>query len=276
MNNTKRSRYDLKILRVIICLVIVELSGFATCSALTISTTAKVNGEANKTIGSIVTTDGTNNDPMRGKFSLANDYKFLDEWFDFRWVQLLVSNKIDGVTQPADADGDYPQIDPPPNDGPTPYYYNATEWSTGMFGSDIIHVEKDFSMLVDAPGPNWPALTTLSFETYLVADDITAGIIGEKKLAVLAGFTWTHDAGATTGASDNTNTAGAAITINAAALGRIDTALGNATNGGNFTGWSAENASIHDFTNCPEPSTCFLVVFGMVSIASSTGTRKGC
>ena len=243
--------------------------GGAVANAATIDVKVTASGAANQTIGTINTTDGAANAALKAKFTLANNYKFLDDWFDFRWVQLLIKNELDGVVQPADVDGAFPQIDPQPidnpapGDGPAPYYYNAVEWTSGMFGADVIHSEKNFSTLVDAPGPGWPGKTKLFFETYLVADDLTANLVKDKEFIVLAAFTWTHDSGLTNGAADNTNTAGAGFAVDNAAIGRINTALGNAMRGGNFNGWKPIKSDGLDFLRCPEPASAGLLVVGM-------------
>jgi hypothetical protein len=260
-------------------LLIAATFGGAAADAAMIDVKAKVAGVANRTIGSIATTDGAANTALKAKFTFANDYKFLDDWFDFRWVQLLIKNELDGVVQPADVDGAFPQIDPQPNDnpapmdGPAPYYYNGKEWADKMFGTTVIRADNDFSMLVDAPGPGWPGKTKLFFETFLVADDITANLVKDKEFIVLAGFTWTHDSGATNGAPDNTNTAGAEFAVDDAAIGRINTALGNAMRGGNFNGWKPIKSDGLDFLQCPEPASAGMLTVALVLLTTRRRQR---
>ena len=140
--------------------------------------------------------------------------------------------------------GTLPAIDPQPSDnpagnddGPAPWYYNGAEWKTGKFQTETIAKEGSFSKFSDSPQD--PAGNTIGFETYLVADSLTDPFIGAKEFCVLAGFSWTYTGGTAGMAGQDTSTVGAAIPINAAAIGTINTALGNSMMGGNLMGWKA-------------------------------------
>lgn len=223
------------------------LSLGSAAQAVDVKTT--VNGTADTKIGELTTASGPagDTDHFTATFKLDAAYSYLDDWYDFRWVQILASLTIGGVAQANHPlVGAIPAIDPAPSDnpaanddGPAPFYYNGKEWKDGTFGAsmEVIAKNGDFSKLSDSP--QLAAGTVATFNSYLVAHDVTNNI-ASKSFCVLAGFSWTYTGGTAGNAGEDTSTAGAALPGGAAAAMAINTAMGNASVGGDFMGWKAE------------------------------------
>jgi hypothetical protein len=213
-------------------------------------------------IGSIDANSGpaTNTDHLTALFKFADPFKgsILDGWYDFQWVNVVTSGPTDWSSYAKSLFDSYPNIDPqaPPKNSAEdnePYYYNqTTEWDVGMFGSEDIRDEGVFSLFSDSP--DLLAGDSFKFDTFLVAQDLTAGDFTGKKFSVLAGFNWTY-----TGGTD-VSTVGSEITINAATITGINTALGNEANN-TFDDWTALAPQTLRPCVVPEPDS--LTLFGL-------------
>lgn len=171
-------------------------------------------------------------------------FAFLDDWYDFVWINLVVAYTVGGV-QPTNAGGQpiipfagfnhvLPLVDQPPTavggDDDLPFYYTNAEWAAGFLGATAINPASGVagtppSRFVDARG-GWPAGAVITFETYLVVRSVTDPAIAAHEFVVLDGFTWTYTQGPPGGP---TAAGGGAIAANS---GRINTAMGNAGGGG--------------------------------------------
>lgn len=214
-------------------------------------------GQGNTQIGTISVDD---NDGMGGgisaTFTLDPNYRFLDEWYNFRWINIVTSYTINGMVQDNDNDNnpdapipssgneaELPAIDPQPgpcagcpgfNDG-APFYFTNAEHAACMdqFGPcGMICVPNMSSSWCDNRA-NHPANTVITFETYLVAESDTDPEIDGMTLCVLAGFEWTYTEN--TGAQEQTQSIPNPLDAHEQ---RIDTALANA-NAPGFAGWDA-------------------------------------
>ncbi len=139
----------------------------------------------------------------RADFLFRPEFGSLDASYDFQWVQRVTGYTIGGVQQTdpggnpiAPGLGRIPAIDPQTGDGPEPYYYNADEWGSGMFGTTSIREDGLRSTFIDRKS-NHPNGTVITFETFLVVDDRTVGGFPDNQFCVLNGFRWTHTRDAT-------------------------------------------------------------------------------
>ncbi|MGE3165490.1 MAG: hypothetical protein AB7O52_11335 [Planctomycetota bacterium] len=217
--------------------LIMGLSHELAAQGLSVPITSTVQTAANQVIGTIdVTSIGAF---IQGEFELAPGFEFLDDWYDFRWINVETGYLLNG--NPVDADGDgnpddpvvgeLPAIDPqigqavpgalPANQADDrPFYFNEQNWSQNQ--PPGIHVERDRSTFIDQrfdqPGPG--NTSVIQFETYLVAVNVTdpTGLTANQ-ICVLAGFSWSYSS------ATNSVTLGGNLAANP---GRIDTALGNA------------------------------------------------
>lgn len=215
-------------------------------------------------IGSIDAKSGpaTDTDHLTALFTFADPFKgtILDGWYDFQWVN-VVTSKIGNDSPLFDK---YPNIDPqaPPKNSAEdkePYYYHQTnEWDPGMFGSEDIRDEGVFSLFSDSPQRAMG--DGFNFNTFLVAQDITAGDFTGMKFSVLSGFSWTYMGGTAGNAGEDVSTVGSQITINQAAIDGINTAIGNEANN-MFNGWMALGPQT--LKPCPVPEPDSLTVFGL-------------
>jgi hypothetical protein len=201
-----------------------------------VNVSANVAGFGNVQIGSIdvQTGVGGNTDRIDGKFTFDAPFGFLDDWYDFRWINVVTA--VTGAASPLFPNG-APAIDPqaPPTNAAEdnePFYYNtATEWNPNInTQAGPTHTNGVGSTFTDAP--QRAAGNGFDFSTYLVARNVTAPG-DKKKVGVLAGFTWTY-----TGTGD-ASTFGAAIAIGAGDATAINNAIGNAAPANSFPGWSA-------------------------------------
>jgi hypothetical protein len=187
-------------------LFLVAILTFALCvptSAAVINVNVMVHGFSGmQTIGTICTQTGTpTSDIITADFTFSNSFKgdILDGWYDFQWVQVVISGPTDWSHYTNKLFDQYPNIDPqafPKNSSEDnePYYWNqTTEWDVGWFGSMDIRDEGVFSRFYDKP--NLLAGDGFEFNTFLVAQDLTAGDFTGKKFSVLAGFNWTYTGG---------------------------------------------------------------------------------
>ncbi|MEX0725381.1 MAG: hypothetical protein WD065_03870 [Planctomycetaceae bacterium] len=224
-------------------LVILFALGSSASAALVFDVNVMVQGYVGaQKIGSITANSGpaADTDHLTANFEFANPFKgsILDGWYDFQWI-----NVVTAATGGASAlFSKYPNIDPqaPPKNGAEdnePYYYNqATEWDPGMFGTEDIRDEGLRSKFSDSPQR---ALGDgFTFNTFLVAQDLTAGDFIGNKFSVLAGFNWTYAGGTAGTAGEDTSTVGAQIAINDTVITDVNTALQNEEND-TFDTWTA-------------------------------------
>lgn len=129
---------------------------------------------------------------LEGHFSFDPSYGYLDDCFDFRWVNVLRRSVSDGVENTEDpVVGLLPAIDPAVSFDPEPYYYTTDEWATET-GPGQIHHEGVSTFFEDGRSDPFPPRTVLFFETFLVADDVSDTSFPDKSLYVLDGFRWTY------------------------------------------------------------------------------------
>ncbi|MGE3165491.1 MAG: dockerin type I domain-containing protein [Planctomycetota bacterium] len=176
---------------------------------------------------------------IQGEFVLDPVRRFLDDWYDFRWINVVTSYLVNGAPVDADMDGnpddpvvgELPAIDPQVGqnvpgalpggvgDG-QPFYFNTLNWVLNI--PPGIHNEGVGSTFVDArfdnPGPGNTSI--LQFETYLVAQNLTdpAGW-PPNQFCVLGGFSWRYQS------ATNSVLLGGPLAANAAL---INAALANA------------------------------------------------
>jgi len=220
---------------IVIAVVLIFGAVSMVAQAATVNVGANVAGFGNVQIGSIdVTAGGTPSDVVNGKFTFNAPYSFLDDWYDFRWINVVTT--VTGAASPLFPNG-APAIDPqaPPTNAKEdnePFYYNtATEWNPNVvFGPDHTHKDGVGSNFHDAPQRG--AGNGFNFSTYLTARNITAPG-DKKKVGVLGGFTWTYS-----GTGDK-STYGAAIAVGAGDATAINKAMANANPANSFAGWSA-------------------------------------
>ena len=227
----------MKLISRTIVLALVLTSGFIpmVSQAATVNVGANVAGFGNVQIGSIDVTAGvTATDVINGNFTFDAPYSFLDDWYDFRWINVVTA--VTGAASPLFPNG-APAIDPqsPPTNAAEdnePFYYNtATEWNPNViFGPGPTHTDGVGSNFHDAPQRGDG--NGFNFSTYLTARNVTAPG-DKKKVGVLAGFTWSY---AGTG---DASTFGGAIAVGAGDATAINNAMANAAPATAFAGWSA-------------------------------------
>jgi hypothetical protein len=218
-------------------------------------------------IGTIDAQSGPANDTdhLTAKFSFIDPFKgtVLDDCYDFQWIN-VVTGKVGDDSPLFDA---YPNIDPqaPPKNAAEddePYYYHqANEWDTGLFGAEVIRTEGDFSLFSDSPQRGLG--NGFTFNTFLVAQDLHGGFMGDK-FSILAGFSWTYTGGTAGNVGEDVSTFGAAIPINAAVVAGVNAALGNEAND-TFDDWTALGPQT--LVLCaPEPGSVSLMGLGTLSL----------
>ncbi|MHC5209165.1 MAG: FG-GAP repeat domain-containing protein [Planctomycetota bacterium] len=143
------------------------------------------------------------------KFELFPAYAFLDDWYDFRWVNVQHAYKVDGVFLETDpVTGKLPAIDSQPGQlapglkGPDgvgddePFYYNPGNWNidaanptgcpagTHTEGKGSVFQDSRFDGAVDS---------VIYFATYLVVQNKTdTGWPAEDPFCTLGGFAWQY------------------------------------------------------------------------------------
>jgi hypothetical protein len=194
-----------------------------------------------------------------GEFLFAPGKEFLDDWYDFQWVNVETKYTVDGVMQMNDpVVGRLPAIDPQP--GPTedndPFYFNATEWANGVFDGVTIHDEGVASRFVDRPADG-ARNSIIDFTTYLVVNSITDMMFPRNQFCVLGWFDWTYDnMGNSANGVSRVRTVSSVPT--AADINLLTMAMGNA-GGGGFPGWRATLDCELDLCT-PEPTSMVLWV----------------
>lgn len=160
-------------------------------SANPISVNATVLGNSIH-VGDInVTAGGAPTDRMVARFSFDPEAAFLDEWYDFQWINVLTSVVGDPSALFPRGGPSFDPLPPPVNAGEDdrPFYYNNTEWN-GTFGGVDIHEEGQYTEFRDFPqrgaGNGW------NFTTFLVVENLTDPTFGRMTICPLASFTWTY------------------------------------------------------------------------------------
>ncbi len=179
----------------------VEVTSVGSCSELTTLPDVAINasvvpsggGTAQAAqIGTLDVSAGAGS-VIEASFTLEPAYAYLDDCYDFRWVNVERCYEVAGVAQSVDpVVGLLPAIDPSPSDGAEPYYYNALEWSSGFFGASTVRQERVLSKFIDARSDRGLD-STIDFRTYLVANDTAQGNLANKTFCVLGGFAWSYD-----------------------------------------------------------------------------------
>jgi PKD domain len=123
-------------------------------------------------------------------FEFDTDYSYLDNCYDFRWINVVRSESSGGEPQPVvPIIGALPGIDPPVGSSGDylPFYHGQAEWELGSYLGTPIRKEGAFSLFVDSPNGIDKAVV---FHTYLVATDSAEGALSPQTVMVLAGFSW--------------------------------------------------------------------------------------
>ncbi|MAW75844.1 MAG: hypothetical protein CMJ95_14560 [Planctomycetes bacterium] len=199
---------------------------FVAGQATNINVMADVAGEGNVQIGTIAVTVEAGSG-LNATFTFAADYAGsgedldLDDWYDFRWVNVETGYTITGpvgvccdnidatplppcgvplATDPVV--GTLPAIDPAPGtlplppggfNDPSPFYFTDDEHAACVVGGIVICDPGVSSHFRDAR-MDGACISTINFSTFLVAKnktDDTPGAMGATEFCLLAGFTWT-------------------------------------------------------------------------------------
>jgi hypothetical protein len=249
---------------------------------ITVPVRAMVQGfGGDQTIGTIVADggfagNGVAGSGLRADFTFANNFGFLDNRYDFDWVNVLTKQDFttvaNGGSGPSALFPNPPNIDPiPREDDNLPFYYNRAEWfDRNSFGGVQIHAERQFSRFLDIP--NQPADRTFHFLAFLVLRDQGAYTLdGDTKFCVLAGFSWQYQgADGDFGRNRGTSTAIGSVAINQDVIDIINGAINSEgaklddfDKSEKFDGWSAMRGCILE---APEPPSSILLSLGMLSV----------
>ncbi|GGA36228.1 PEP-CTERM sorting domain-containing protein [Okeania sp. KiyG1] len=252
--------------------VLVALAAVDMERALAVDITAKVNG-MDMVIGTLdAKIDTEDSGRIIGEFLFAPEKAFLDDWYDFRWVNVETKYTVDDVMEMTDPVlGKLPAIDPAPfpfdmNEDNEPYYFNDTEWANGVFNGVKIHEEGKASRFVDRPRDG-NKNSMIDFTTYLVVDNLTDPTFPKTTFDVLGWFDWTYDnKGNFVNGMSTIGTISSVVT-DGNSINPINTAIGNAEANG-FPGWKA--AKDINLTACvPEPSTTLGIVLLGLGVLST-------
>jgi hypothetical protein len=241
-------------------------------ATLTVPVRANVQGfPAIQTIGSIVADDKFRGlsgpesvaSGLTATFTFNNAFHFLDDFYEFDWVQIVNAEGGDRDFFPRPL----PTIDPRPAHNPDsyPFYYSMAEWAANMFAGQVLHQERMFSTFGDVP--NQPAGTTFSFSAFLVVRDANSySLGGSNQFCVLGGFEWMY-AGADGDFDNNrgTSTVGDPIIgpLDPRLIDRINLAIDSAAAAAdNDTYRSWRNAALGNCTLIPEPGTTMMLLLG--------------
>jgi hypothetical protein len=231
--------------------ILVVAALFSTAYALPVSISAKVNG-MDMQIGTLDAMEDARGAGAFGEFRFATGKEFLDDWYDFRWINIETGYTLDGTSQARDPiTGKLPAIDPQPGQNipgigagdNIPYYYNQATWASGMFGPDDIRNEGEFSRFFDFPGDgNNDSL--IDFMTFLVVDSVTDQLIADNTFCVIGWFDWIFD-NKDAGGNRDVSIRTVSSVVTSAFVDLINMALANADDGDpvgdpvDFPGWSA-------------------------------------
>jgi hypothetical protein len=284
-NHTRVTRLSLIGIVVLAGSVLVSnATSFAGSITFDVKTT--VQGTANTKIGGITATmAGPTLGNLGAAFAQTGVFTFtapqgqLDDYYDFRWYQIITAapNAVltSAQTKFKDKDGNYtvaptvPFVDPPAggykyqeggggadND---PFYENSGNGAYAFPNHSAMSVANTSSSTEDSPGP-----AEVYFETYLV---VAGGDIGANKFGVLAGYSWnTHLDG--DGVLVNTSP----VQINAFNLPTLQSAL----NSSGFKAADYNNAwTAVAVTNLiPEPSSVVLAMIAGVFACGMARRRR--
>lgn len=153
-------------------------------------------------IGSLTVHDGVQemSAAIQVNFDFSPAFAFLDNFYDFRWVNVQLTYTVGDMVQTTDpVTGKLPGIDPQPggSEDLEPFYYNDTEWNSGTFGSLTIHTENVSSIFSDSPDD--AIGNTIGFMLSLVAEDVSAGNFPDDTVEVLHSLVWGWAWGSDTG-----------------------------------------------------------------------------
>lgn len=184
----------------------------------------------------------------------------------FNWMNIVISGTANSTPQDPNNNANhaaFPWIDPA--DGGSfgfgfndpadhlPFYYDEQAVAGGIPLAN--HINGNTLDYFDHPSN--AANVTWTFETYLVLVPGAVGQTTDKRFAPIVGWNWTFTENAA-GNGQLAITGLAAITINAAQLTSINTALDAAQNN-NFSAWDA----VTQAEICPEPGTVAMLFGGL-------------
>jgi hypothetical protein len=251
----------LSVRRRAITVAILGVLSLAAASAEAFVVNARVLGNTIN-VGDInVTAGGTPTDRMVARFTFDPEAAFLDEWYDFQWINVLTG--IVGDPSPLFPRG-APAFDPLPppvnaTEDTRPFYYNNTEWN-GTFGGVDIHEEGQYTEFRDFPqrgdGNGW------NFTTMLVVENLTDPTFGRMTICPLAAFTWTYRG------TGDVSAFGMEVPVDTMLL---NNALNNTdATTGMFGAWTFDANC--DLQACPSPGTISLLTLaGMIAMRRRRG-----
>lgn len=129
----------------------------------------------------------------------------LDHWYDFRWVNVVMSHRLDGKavsnshygTLPAVVPGARRKSEPDPYRDRLPYFNTSAQWKQEK---EPNHVELDFSRFIQTirepnptcPNPGKPCKVEVVVRSFLVAVARGAPTMADNEMCVITGFEWTY------------------------------------------------------------------------------------
>ena len=239
---------------------------------------AKVGGKTQK-IGELDAAKSAKDDGrVIGEFKFDKGFEFLDDWYDFQWVNVEVEYQNPLGTKQANDPvlGKLPAIDPQPppkdkNEDNKPFYWNDKEWNPPgqKFAEGLtIHEEGKLSRFIDRPSDGTKD-SLIKFMTYLVLDNLTDPALPKDTFYVLGVFDWEYQNNkkAADGVSTVTRVAGTP-TLDATDTKLINDAIKNANDQAKdldkdakgFGAWKADLGPT--LTICPEPASILLALAG--------------
>lgn len=212
----------------------------AEAALVTVDVKAKIAGKAKpQTIGTIKADGGFTGVPsgMNGFFEFAKGYGYLDDTYDFDWLNICTAEKGDSGLF-----AKKPAFDPQPDpivagEDKIPFYYNDTEFhKNNKFSGKTIHEDGKSSQFIDFP--KLPKDQGFEFSAFLaIRDNGKYSLSGKLETCILAGWTWKYDGDDKFGTGNNgTSTAIASITIDDKVVKLFGDCV---TNNDSFKGWSA-------------------------------------
>lgn len=174
---------------------------------------------------------------MNAMFKFEKGYGYLDDTYDFDWLNICTAEKGDSGLF-----AKKPAFDPQPDpivkgEDKIPFYYNDKEWSANKFGSSKIYEKGQFSQFIDFP--KLPKDQAFDFSGFLaIRDDGKYSLDGKSQTCILAGWTWKYEGDDKFGGGKNngTSTAIASIAIDDKVVKLFADCV---TNNDAFKGWSA-------------------------------------
>lgn len=259
---------------------LLALAGFALCSlsnlaAPAISTT--VNGVPNTVIGTL---DASIPDPVNkprnilAEFLFADDMGFLDDCYDFTFLNIERQYFVNGIEQVTDpVVGTLPAIDPQPKgaEDDLPYYFTQAEYDATVFNGVTIKDDGVGARFTDAPNDG-TKISLIEFKSYLVAIDDWE----EETVYLLGWFNWTYKQEMVAGNLVKTSSVGTVSSVlNAGDVSLVTSALNNAVDGNDINIWEGWSVELYPNLECvPEPGAMVGAVVICIFIGAQVCRRR--